>query len=74
MVKTLSRIGNSLGLIIDRPVLDLLKVDESTPLEISTDGDVLTIRPLRSTHRARVTASAKRAMGAHRETLSKLAK
>ena len=74
MVKKLSRIGNSLGLVIERPILDLLNVDESTPLEITTDGDVLTIRPIRDAHRSRVRASAKQAMVAHRETLTKLAK
>jgi len=74
MVKKLSRIGNSLGLIIERPILELLNVDESTPLEVSTDGDVLTIRPVRAEPRARVRASAKRMMGAHRSTLAKLAK
>jgi antitoxin component of MazEF toxin-antitoxin module len=74
MVKNLSRIGNSLGLIIERPILELLKVDESTPLEVSTDGDVLTIRPLRDVRSSRVRTSAKRLMNAHRETLSKLAK
>lgn len=74
MVKKLSRIGNSLGLIIERPILELLNVDESTPLEVSTDGNVLTIRPVREEHRSRVRVSAKRAMGAHRTTLSKLAK
>lgn len=74
MVKKLSRIGNSLGLIIERPILDLLNVDESTPLEITTDGQVLTIRPVREEHRARVRASARCMMADHRETLSKLAK
>ena len=74
VVKKLSRIGNSLGLVIERPILDLLNVDESTPPEITTDGDVLTIRPIRDAHRSRVRASAKQAMVAHRETLTKLAK
>jgi antitoxin MazE len=74
MVKNLSRIGNSFGLIIERPILELLKIEESTPLEVSTDGDVLTIRPLRDARSARVRASAKRMMSAHRETLAKLAK
>ncbi len=74
MVKNLSRIGNSLGLIIERPILELLKVDESTPLEISTDGDVLTIRPLRKERRERLRSTAKRVMAAHHDTLEKLAK
>jgi antitoxin component of MazEF toxin-antitoxin module len=74
MVKKLSRIGNSLGIIIERPILELLKVDEDTPLEITTDGDALTIRPLRESKRRRVQASAKRLMDVHAPTLRKLAK
>jgi len=51
MLKKLTKHGNSLALIIDRPVLDLLKIDAETPLEISTDGQVLIIAPVRSAHR-----------------------
>jgi antitoxin component of MazEF toxin-antitoxin module len=36
MVKTLIKHGNSLALIIDKPALELLKIDENTPIEIST--------------------------------------
>lgn len=77
MRKTLTNIGNSLGLIIDRPVLELLKIEKDTPLDVSTDGDVLIIRPVRDTggdKRSRVKASTERMMKAHRETLKKLAK
>ncbi len=52
MVKRLTRHGNSLALIIDRPVLQLLKIDAETPLEIMSDGDVLLVRPLRDSKRA----------------------
>jgi antitoxin component of MazEF toxin-antitoxin module len=51
MVKRLTRHGNSLALVIDRPILELLKVDPDTPLELSTDGDVLIVRPLRGQSR-----------------------
>ena len=51
MVKTLTKHGNSLALVIDRAILDLLKVDADTPLEISTDGDVLIIAPVRDMKR-----------------------
>lgn len=47
MIKTLTKHGNSLALIIDRAVLDLLKIDADTPLDISTDGQVLVITPIR---------------------------
>jgi antitoxin MazE len=74
MVKKLARIGNSLGIIIERPILELLKVDESTPLELTTDEDVLVIRPMRDSHRTRVRASTKKMVNAHAQTLRKLAK
>jgi antitoxin MazE len=51
MLKTLTRHGNSLALVIDRPVLDLLKIDAETPLDISTDGQVLVITPVRDEQR-----------------------
>lgn len=31
--------------MIDRPILDLLKIDVETPLEISTDGQRLIVAP-----------------------------
>ena len=43
VIKRLTNHGNSLALVIDRPVLDLLKIDGDTPLEVSTDGQVLTL-------------------------------
>lgn len=53
MIKRLSRHGNSLALIIDRPVLDLLKIDEETPLEVSTDGTALIVAPAADEERKR---------------------
>jgi len=47
MIKKLTPIGNSLGLIIDRPILDLLNIDRESRLEITTDGKRLIIVPLR---------------------------
>ena len=51
MIKKLTKHGNSLALVIDRPVLDLLRIDHETPLEISTDGQVLLISPVRDASR-----------------------
>ncbi len=45
MIKKLTKHGNSLALVIDRPILDLLKIDANTPLEITTDGRKLTLAP-----------------------------
>jgi len=73
MVKTLSAIGNSLGLIIERPILDLLNIDRETKLEVRTDGEALIIRPIREDHRTRVLQAAERLMDQHDDTLRKLA-
>ena len=37
MLKKLTKHGNSLALVIDKGVLELLNIDDTTPLEISTD-------------------------------------
>jgi len=51
MLKKLTRHGNSLALVIDKGVLDLLNIDDQTPLEISTDGTLLLISPVRGEKR-----------------------
>lgn len=73
MVKTLSPIGNSLGLIIDKAILDLLGIARDTPLDIKTDGEALIIRPIRIKDTS-VEESTRRMMDVHAETLRKLAK
>lgn len=50
MVKTLTKHGNSLALVIDKPILELLKIDADTPLEITTDGQSLVISRATSTN------------------------
>jgi len=51
MIKKLTKHGNSLALLIERPVLDLLNINAETPLEISTDGGILIISPVRDKKR-----------------------
>ena len=53
MTKRLTRTGNSLALVIDRPLLEALEIDVETELELSTDGDVLVVTPLRDPKRRR---------------------
>ena len=45
MQKTLVKHGNSMALIIDKPILDLLGVDAQTPFDITTDGQALVLTP-----------------------------
>lgn len=51
MVKKLTRHGNSLALVIDRPILELLRIDPDTPLDVSTDGKQLIIAPAKPSAR-----------------------
>ncbi len=48
MIKRLTRQGNSVAVVLDRPVLDAAHLDEGQEVEISTDGDVIVITPVRS--------------------------
>lgn len=46
MVKRLTKHGNSLALVIDRGVLNLLEIDHDTPLSVTTDGKCLIVSPV----------------------------
>ena len=75
MTKNLTVIGNSLGIIIEKPILDLLGISKETPLEIFTDGQRLIIEPLTENKRiAKIKAATKRVMKNHDQTLRELAK
>lgn len=74
MIKTLSAVGNSLGLIIERPILELLNITKDTPLEIKTDGESLIIRRAKVSKKERIRESTKRMMVVHEKTMRKLAK
>ena len=74
MKKRLSAIGNSLGIVIEKPILELLDIDRDTELDMRTDGNRLIIEPVRRNRRQRVAAAARRVMDAHEETFRKLAK
>lgn len=47
MIKNLTKHGNSYALVIDKPILDLLRVSPETPFEIMTDGQCLVLSPVR---------------------------
>lgn len=75
MVKKLTKHGNSLALVIDRPVLDLLKIDADTPLDISTDGARLIIAPASpASRKQKFDQAQERAHQRYGKTFEKLAK
>jgi antitoxin component of MazEF toxin-antitoxin module len=51
MTKTLVPHGDSLALVIDKSLLDLLQISADTPLEVTTDGASLLVAPVRDTAR-----------------------
>lgn len=77
MIKRLQAVGNSSGVIIDRPILDLLKITNDTQLEVTTDGERLIITPLRAkgaARKAKVAKAQSNTLAKHAETFRKLAK
>jgi antitoxin component of MazEF toxin-antitoxin module len=73
MSKTLTRIGNDLGLVIDPQLLETLGIKGDTPLDIVAEGGALVVRPAVPDKKARIVAAADRIMKVHAETLRKLA-
>ncbi len=73
MKKKLSAVGNSYGLVIEKPILELLKIDRDTELEMTTDGERLIIEPIRSGKKS-LKASVEKIMKKHDSTFRKLAK
>ena len=53
MTKTLIKHGNSLALVIDKPILEMLEISADTPLELTSNGDVLMVAPVRDRARQR---------------------
>lgn len=69
MKKKLIRIGNSYGITLEKPVLQLLKITTATELEIITDGQRLIIEPA-----GRFKEAIKKTSQKYSKTFRKLAK
>lgn len=46
MEKALIRHGNSLAIVIDKPVLELLQITADTKIEVTTNGDSIMLTPV----------------------------
>lgn len=74
MIKHLTTHGNSLALIIERGVLELLNINRKTPLEITTDGTNIVVSPVVKAAREKIFKEALVKINAqHGKTLRKLA-
>lgn len=75
MVKTITRIGNSHGLILDAALLDLtgLKAGDQVAVSVAPGGSII-LTPIGKAPRPEdVTAAVKRTVKDYRKTLRKLA-
>ena len=74
MIKSLTKHGNSLALVIEKPILELLGADIETQFDISTDGQVLILSPIKDTNRsAAFKAALEKANTRYPKALKKLA-
>lgn len=75
ITKKLTKHGNSLALIIERPILDLLGIDATTPLEVSSpDGTSIVITPVKNkSHQKRFSSSLKKINKKYGRALKRLA-
>ncbi len=75
MIKHLTTHGNSLALVIEKGILELLGIDRKTPLEISTDGSRLIISPAQDAKRwKRIETSLIKISDRHAKAFERLAK
>ena len=74
MIKHLTTHGNSLALVIEKGVLELLGINKKTPLRVSTDGSSLIISPAKDSKRDKVFLEALEKVNKnHAKTLKALA-
>ncbi len=75
MVKTLTRLGNSSALVVDKPIMELMEIDNDSPLKLSVRGRKLIVEPIEDGQRiARFRAALKKTGQRNRELFKRLAK
>lgn len=78
MIKNLVRHGNSKAVVIEKAILELLKIEDDTPLEVITNGNALIIVPIHGDDKAGRKMSFDEALNRvnerHKETFARLAK
>lgn len=75
MIKHLTVHGNSLALLLDKAILELLGITRDTALKLSTDGINLVVTPLKEKNKNnKLKKALKKVNKNHSETLATLAK
>ncbi len=74
MVKTLTKHGNSLALVIEKPILELLGAGAETQFDITTNGEVLILSPIKDGNRSeRFQSALEKVNSRYSKALKKLA-
>ena len=74
MVKSLTKVGNSHAIVLDRTIMNLLGLDERSQVDLVVHGSSLIVTPVRPTaDRQRFEAAAERAEKKFSNLLSRLA-
>ena len=75
MIKTLTKVGNSQALILDKTMLELIGVGERGEVELQVQGDTLLVRPAGSgARRARLKEIGDEVMEQFNDAFVRLAK
>jgi antitoxin component of MazEF toxin-antitoxin module len=53
MIKKLTRTGNSVAIVLDKPILEEVGLEEDAEVEVSTNGQLIIIGPARDPARTR---------------------
>ena len=51
MVKRLTKSGNSVALVLDKGLLEAANIEEGAEVEVSTNGEVIIVTPVRAKNR-----------------------
>jgi antitoxin MazE len=74
LVKQVTAIGNSLGVIIDRPVLKQVDLSEKSEVEVSVENGAIVLRPHRYATEGDFQRAKAQVIKGRRRLLAKLAK
>lgn len=74
VVKKLTNLGGSRGIVLPKPFLDQLALDENGELEITLETNRIVLTPHRYATKAEFTASADRVVAKRRGLLARLAR
>lgn len=72
MLKKLAKYGNSTTLVIDKAILELLNMDESTIVKLRTDGRSLIITPSDADTNQKISYEGSEALAAAAESFNKI--